>query len=220
MALRLRYEIESPQRLREHVHLVGGMGYFFFSGFSSAPKGAAVALEVLFTELDQSLLLPATVWVASRSRQGGVWLELPTALDIFLSLASETRLRPLRVGSEQLVLAEGGGRPALLCRLADVSDGGVRIRASLADLGVLDDQVRIALPEAGPDGVQLEAFGRVAWAGEGEVGVIWNRGDLASRAAVRRLVQVAEAEWEGARTVAHGASCHCHGAGPRVLLLG
>jgi len=219
MVMRLRYEIENPQRLREHVHLVGGAGYFFFPG-TNAPKGAEAQLEVVFSEIEQVLLMRATVWVNPPERGTGVWLELPTALDLFLSLATDKPRDERRVGTEQLVLVESRGRPALLCRLAEVSDGGARLRASTDDLGGVEQPVRIALPEAGLDGAQLQAFGRVAWVSEGEVGVTWNRGDLASRAAVRRLIQLAEEEWATARTASHGASCRCHKRSAQVLLLG
>jgi hypothetical protein len=215
MALRLRYEIENPQRLREHVHLVGAKGYFFFPG-TTASEGAQARLEVQFTEVEQSLLLAATIWASS---EAGVWLELPNALDLFLSLAADISRDQRRVATEQLVLVEAGG-PALLCRLAEVSDGGARLLVSAADVGGVDHPVRVALPEAGPDGAQLQAFGRVAWAGEGEVGVAWNRGDLASRAAVRRLLELAEQEWESARSAAHGPSCRCQKRNAPVLLLG
>lgn len=218
MAIRLRYEIENPQRLREHVHLVGTKGYFFFPG-TTASEGSQVRFEVQFTELAQTLLIPATVWVNPPAGGNGIWLELPNALDFFLSLATDVTRDERRIGTEQLVLVEAGG-PALLCRLAEVSDGGARLQATLADVGGVDHPVRVALPEAGPDGAQLQAFGRVAWAGEGEVGVIWNRGDLASRAAVRRMIELAEQEWESARFASHGPSCRCQKRNTPVLLLG
>ena len=58
MALRLRYQIDSPRRLREHVHLVDGTGYFFFPG-AIAPKGAVASLEVDFSSNTQVALLRA-----------------------------------------------------------------------------------------------------------------------------------------------------------------
>ena len=61
MALRLRYQIDSPRRLREHVHLVDGTGYFFFPG-AIAPKGAVASLEVDFSSNTQVALLRGWVW--------------------------------------------------------------------------------------------------------------------------------------------------------------
>jgi hypothetical protein len=121
-----------------------------------------------------------------------------------------------------LVLAEANGMPALLCRLLDVSEGGARLSAAAEDLGHAGQEVRVALPEAGPGGGQLEAFGRVAWVGRGEAGIQWYRGDLTSRAAVLRLMQLADDEWTAARAASHGANCRCmkRPGAPPVLLLG
>lgn len=213
MALRLRYEIDSPARLREHVHFVDGAGYFFFPGVSAA-KGAFTVLEIAFTRHDGATQLRGQVW--ANPSGGGVWLELPQAEKCLASLESSPRA-DRRVATDQLVLVEGVS--AILCRLRDVSGGGARLCADPADLG--EGRVRVALPEAGPTGGQLEAAGRVVWGREGEVGVEWNRGDLASRAAVRRLLQLADEEWESARSVQHPSTCRCmNDHRPRVLLLG
>ena len=220
MGLLLRYEIDNPGRLRSHVHLVEAAGYFFFPGVRAA-KGTQAALEVTFTAADQSALLRGEVW--TKPAEGGAWLELKGARRCMDVLASAPQRAEMRIGSEQIVLVQGSGRPGLLCRLRDVSEGGARLGASAVEAGEPGQRVRVALPEAGPGGAQLEAFGRVVWAGEGEVGVLWNRGDLASRAAVRRMKELAEEEWEGARALAHPRSCRCVGrdvATPEVLLLG
>lgn len=219
MGLRLRYEIDTPRRLREHLHLVDGAGYFFFPG-AAAAEGTAAVLEIAFTARDQNALLRGQVWASPAT--GGVWLELPRAAKCLDKLESAPRA-DLRLASDDLVLAEAQGQPALLCRLRDVSAGGARILAAAGDLGAVGNRVRVALPEAGRSGAQLEAFGRVAWTGEGvgEVGLEWNRGDLASRAAVRRLIELAGQDWETARLLAHPQSCRCmHQLLPRVVLLG
>jgi PilZ domain len=217
--LKLRYEIDNPDRLREHIHLVDGKGYFFFAA-ASAEKDTKAVLEVVFSSLDQAVSLRGSVW--AKPATGGVWLELPNAWTCLSLVTRELPRESLRTATEQLTLAEAHGLPALLCRLLDVSEGGARLSAAACDLGTKGHELRIALPEAGPGGGQLEAFGRVAWVSEGEVGVQWNRGDLTSRAAVLRLLQLADEEWEGARAAAHGASCRCmkKGAIPPVLLLG
>ena len=214
MGLRLRYEIDTPERLEEHLHLVEGAGYFFFSEVS-APEGTAAFLHVCFTGGAESAVLRGQVW--TRPSNGGVWLEIPGAARWMASPS-----RAARIATGQLILAEGAGKPALLCRLRDVSESGARLGAAGSDLGEVGTRVRVTLPEAGPLGGQLEAFGRLAWAGEGEAGVEWMRGDLASRAAVRRLLELAEEEWEGARTASHSRGCRCMKASalPEVLLLG
>src|SRR5438132_1230034 len=76
MALRLRYQIDSPRQLREHVHLVDGAGYFFFPG-AVAPKGALASLEIDFSTTVQVATLRGWVW--ARSSGGGLWLELARA---------------------------------------------------------------------------------------------------------------------------------------------
>lgn len=218
MALRLRYEIDTPRRLREHLHLVSGAGYFFFPG-AAAPQGTPAVLELTFTGSGQSALLRGFVW--TRPSAGGIWLELSGA-ERFLEQVESAPRADARAASEQLVLAQGAGQSALLCRLRDVSAGGARLTAAAGDLGADGTRVRVTLPEAGPLGGQLEAFGRLVWTGKGEAGVEWIRGDLASRAAVRRLLELAEEEWEGARSAAHPGNCRCmkQSAVPSVLLLG
>ena len=217
MALRLRYQIDSPRRLREHVHLVDGAGYFFFPG-AVAPKGTLAALEIDFASTSQTAVLRGWVW--ARSTGGGLWLELAGAQRCLEKLNGTPSRSEPRLASDQLVLAEPQGLPALLCRLRDVSEGGARLAAMPADAGSEGHQIRVALPEAGPGGIQLEAHGRVVWAGHGESGVAWNGGDLATHAAVRRLVRCAQHEWEDARTAIHPPTCRCIGPHRPVVLLG
>jgi len=221
MALRLRYQIESPRRLREHVHLVdgsGGTGYFFFPG-AVAPKGTLASLEVDFSATSQVAMLRGWVW--ARSHGGGLWLELTGAQRCLQKLEDGPARGGVRLASDQLVLAEPDGMAALLCHLRDVSERGARLAAMPADAGVPGQNIRIALPEAGAGGAQLEAYGRVVWTEQGEVGMEWRSDDLSSRPAVRRLVQHAEREWRDAQVGVHPRTCHCSG-GPAadVLLLG
>lgn len=216
-ALKLRYETACPELLREHVHLVDGAGYFFFPAVS-APCGTKAALQVAFASIEERALLRGTVW--SQPGPGGVWLELPQAKQCLQRLAAGGTRESPRLATEQLVLLEPRGGQGLLCRLADVSEGGARVAASADDLGWEGLELRIALPEPGPSGGPLEAYGRVAWAGAGGVGVVWDRRDLASRAAVLRLLQIAEDEWDTAQHAAHPASCRCTKSQRRVLLLG
>ena len=220
MALRLRYQIESPRCLREHVHLVdgsGGAGYFFFPG-AVAPKGTLASLEVDFIGSAQVALLRGWVWARSHF---GAWLELTDAQKCLQKLEQSPSRRGARLASDQLVLAEPEGMAALLCRLRDVSEQGARLAAMPADAGVRGQHVRIALPEAGPSGEQLEAYGRVVWAEEGEVGLAWDGTDAISRAAVRCLVHHAEREWQDAQVGVHPRACRCSEAvTPEVVLLG
>ena len=214
MALRLRYEIDTPEHLREHVHLVDGAGYFYFDS-ADAPRGTPAALEVVFTRTDQTALLRGVIW--ARPSSGGVWLELENAAAILAQIAVKPPRDDLRIASEQLVLVEAAGCAALLCRLRDVSLGGARIAVTRADAGEPDNRVRVALPEAGPDGAQLTATGRVVWVSEREAGVAWDRDSLTSRLAVRRLLELAAEEWEGARATAHPPECRQQAA---ALMLG
>jgi hypothetical protein len=218
MALRLRYEIDSPRRLREHIHLVDGAGYFFFPG-AVAPKGTLASLEIDFSSSPQVALLRGWVW--ARPCGGGLWLELAGAQRCLDKLENSPHRSEIRLGSDQLVLAEPENLPALLCRLRDVSPGGARLAALPADAGTHGQRIRVALPEAGEAGQQLEAHGRIVWADEGEVGVEWSATDLPSRVAVRRLVQTAQHEWEDARVGVHPRACRCTGKSAlEVLLLG
>jgi hypothetical protein len=206
MALRLRYQIDSPRLLREHVHLVDGAGYFFFPG-AVAPKGALAALEIDFSATVQVAMLRGWVW--ARSSGGGLWLELAGAERCLERLEDAPARAELRFASDQLVLAQAEGLSALLCRLRDISDGGARLAAMPSDAGAPGQAMRVALPEADPDGAQLEAFGRVVWASGSELGVAWERDDACTRAAVRRMMQHARNEWEDAKTAVHPANCRC-----------
>jgi hypothetical protein len=208
MPLRLRYQIESLRRLREHVHLVDGTGYFFFPG-AIAPKGALASLEIDFSSTSQVALLRGWVW--ARSHRGGAWLELANAQRCLDKLEDCAARSDLRLASDQLVLAEPDRLPALLCHLRDISEGGARLAAMPAEAGIPKQRVRIALPEAGPAGEQLVAFGSVIWAEQGEVGLQWSANDLPSRRAVRRLLQTAQHEWEDATVGVHPRDCRCGG---------
>jgi len=216
MALRLRYQIDSPRRLRVHIHLVDGAGYFFFPG-AVAPKGTLASLEIDFWSTAQVALLRGWVW--ARSSGSGLWLELAAARRCLEKLASVPARSEVRLASDQLVLAEPEGLPPLLCRLRDVSSGGTRLAAMPSDAGSVGQRICVRLPEAGPSGAQLEAHGRVVWTEEGEIGVAWDSGDVASRAATRRLVHHARQEWEDARVAIHPASCHCGGARTSGMML-
>ena len=208
MALRLRYQIDSPRQLREHVHLVDGAGYFFFPG-AVAPKGALASLEIDFSTTVQVATLRGWVW--ARSSGGGLWLELAGAQRCLERLEDAASRSELRFASDQLVLAEAEGLAALLCRLRDVSDGGARLAAMPSDAGAPGQTMRVALPEADPGGAQFEALGRVVWVDQGELGMAWNREDSGTRAAVRRMMQNARNEWEDAKTAMHPANCRCTG---------
>ncbi len=218
MALRLRYQIDSPRRLREHVHLVDGAGYFFFPE-AIAPKGTLASLEIDFSSTAQVALLRGWVW--ARATGGGLWLELAAAQRCLEKLERVPERSELRLSSDQLVLAEPEGLPALLCRLRDVSAGGARLAAMPSDAGAPGQRIRVKLPEAGISGEQLLAQGSVRWMGQGEIGVAWDRDDLPSRVAVRRLLQNARHEWEEAKMAVHPATCRCLGRPqPSVVLLG
>jgi len=215
MALRLRYEIDSPRRLREHVHVVDGAGYFFFPG-AIAPKGTLASLEVDFSS-GQTALLRGWVW--ARSAGGGLWLELASAQRCLDKLETAFSRSQLRLATDQLVLAEPERMPALLCRLRDVSDGGARLGVMQSDVGGPGRGIRIALPEGGSGGHLLEAYGRVLWAGQGEIGVVFCDGDAGSRRAATRLVQSAQHEWEDAQVSVHPLGCRCVGGRPPEMLL-
>ena len=219
MALRLRYQIDSPRRLREHVHLVDGAGYFFFPG-AVAPKGTLASLEIDFSSTVQVALMRGWVW--ARASGGGLWLELAAAQRCLDKLERAPERSEPRLASDQLVLVEPDGLPPLLCRLRDVSSGGARLAAMPSDAGTPGQPIRVKLPEAGTSGDQLFAQGSVRWMGQGEIGVEWDGENLASRVAVRRLLQNARHEWEAAKTALHPAACHCLARFPQpsVILLG
>jgi hypothetical protein len=217
MALRLRYQIDSPRRLREHVHVVDGAGYFFFPE-AVAPKGTLASLEVDFSSGQVALLRG---WVWTRSAGGGIWLELAGAQRCLDKLENAAGRSEIRLATDHLILAEPEGMPALLCRLRDVSDGGARLAVMHSDAGNPGRGIRIALPEAGPGGHLLQAYGRMIWAAQGEIGIAWSDNDIGSRRAVARLIQNAQHEWEDAQISVHPRGCRCAGGrAPEVLRLG
>jgi hypothetical protein len=216
MALRLRYRIQSPRAMREHLHFVDGAGYFFFPD-AVAPKGTLASLRVDFSATDQVTLLSGWVWARG---SGGIWLELAGAERALTRIERLPLRAELRMGSEQLVLLEASGLAALLCRLRDVSEGGARLAALPADAGRPGQRVRVALPEAGESGEQLEARGWVAWAQQSEVGVEWEKEHAPTAAAVRRMIDHARDEWREARAAEHPSRCHCGISRPNIVLLG
>src|ERR1700682_6717227 len=100
MAFRLRYQIDSPRRLREHVHLVDGTGYFFFPG-AIAPKGAVASLEVDFSASAQVALLRGWVW--ARASGGGLWVELAGAQRCLDKLDGGSQRSEVPLGRDHLV---------------------------------------------------------------------------------------------------------------------
>ena len=200
--IRLRYRIEDARRLREHLHLVDGAGYFFFPDRRAiAPIGMLALLEIDFGDSDESTVLRGLVW--SRPATGGLWLELPGAARALDKLERGVRPREhRRLGTEQLVVVQAEGQPELLCRLRDLSAGGARIAGAAGQPG---DSVRVSTP----DGEELSMTGTVAWAAGGMSGLVWDRGDLRTRLNVLKLLQAEDDEWTDARSEAHPASCRC-----------
>src|SRR5712692_531692 len=88
-----------------------------FSQAVESPEGRR-RLLVDFTSTDQTALLDGTVW--ARPAGGGLWLELPGAGRSLEKLEGVLLRGEPRWGSEQLVLAEGEDRSAILCRTHDV----------------------------------------------------------------------------------------------------
>src|SRR5712691_4381348 len=107
MALRLRYEIDRPRRLREHIHLVDGAGYFFFPE-AIAPKGVPLCLWVNFTATEDAALLRG--WVRARPR-GGLWLELTDAERSLEMIEKSQQRLHARVASATSAWAARGSRP-------------------------------------------------------------------------------------------------------------
>ena len=219
MALRLRYQIDSPRRLREHVHLVDGAGYFFFPS-AIAPKGTLASLEIDFSSTVQVALMRGWVW--ARGSAGGLWLELAGAQRCL-------RQARARSGAERDAAGERAARPgrarwpaAAALQAARRQLRGARLAAMPSDAGTPGQRIRVKLPEAGSSGHQLLAEGCVRWAAQGEIGVEWDRENLSSRVAVRRLLHNARHEWEEAKTALHPATCRCLGRWPQpsVILLG
>ena len=199
--IRLRYRIENAQRKREHLHLVDGVGYFFFPDRRViAPSGTLALLELDFSDSDESVVLRGLVW--SRPATGGLWLELPNAKRAIDQLGRLHLRENRRLGTQQLVVVQAEGQPALLCRLRELSTGGARIAGDAGDPG---DAVSISTA----DGEPLAMTGTVVWAAGGVAGVVWDRSDLRTRENVLELLRAEDDEWTEARSETHPASCRC-----------
>lgn len=212
--IRLRYRVESVQRMREHLHVVDGVGYFFFPDRRAlAPSGMLALLELDFSDSDESVVLRGLVW--SRPATGGLWLELPAAALALDRVEERAHLRKnRRLGTEQLVLVQAEGEPALLCRLRDLSAGGARVAGAL---GAPGREVQVSTA----DGEALAMSGTVVWADRGACGVAWDLGDPATRGNVRKLLEAEDDEWTAARSEAHPPGCRCgKRTQPALLLLG
>lgn len=201
--VRLRYRIDNARLLREHVHFVEGVGYFFFPDKRQATEpGTAALLEIELVETGDALLLRGFVW--ARAATGGIWLELPEAARALARVERVAYRGDRRIATAQLVLLESSARP-LLCRLSDLSLGGARIAAEAWDFGARGEPVRVSSPEGdGP-----VARGHVVWAANGLLGLAWVRDDLPTRALALKLLQAADDEWESAPTATHARGCRC-----------
>ena len=212
--IRLRYRIENAQLMREHLHLVDGVGYFFFPDRRAvAPDGMLALLEVDFSDSDESLVLRGLVW--SRPATGGVWLELPRAGRAVERMDRAHPRENRRLGTERLVVAQAEGQSPLLCRLRDLSVGGARIAGAAGDPG---DAVSVSTA----DGEPLSMTGTVVWATNDATGIAWDC-DLRTRTDVVRLLEAEDDEWTRARCEVHPSSCRCGQRGKAIqpiLLLG
>lgn len=216
--IRLRYRIDNPRLLRNHIHMVDGAGYFFFpDSRAAADPGLVAHLELDFAESDDTAFVRGLVWARS---EAGLWIEIPDAEEMIERIERQPTRGNRRLGTELLLLVETAKHGKVLCRARDVSLGGARLAVRRDDVGEPGDRVAVTLPDEGDAGV---ASARLVWTAGGFAGLEWIRSDLVSRSTVVRLVEQADSEWETARTATHPARCRC-GAGQGlpapILLLG
>lgn len=216
--IRLRYRIDNPRMLRNHIHLVDGAGYFFYPDRRVATSAAIVAhLELEFAESDDSTFVRGLIWARS---EAGLWIEIPDAEGMIERIERQPTREHRRIGTEQLVVLETPANGKILCRIRDLSLGGARIAAAFGSIGEAGDLVTITLPD---DGDERSARARLVWSENGCVGLEWIRADLVTRSTVVRLVEEADGEWEAARTATHPPRCRCAGGSGMpapILLLG
>ena len=195
----VRYSFESPAHLARHLTL--GEGLFLPERALPCGPGARVLVEIGFPHASDSPLLHGRVRARERA---GLWVDLPSARAMarWVPAVEAPRRRHRRLASDLFAEVRPAETTPYLCRVLDLSAGGVRLATGSLEAGLRGDEVDLTLLAPGEPALELRA--RLVWSGAREAGLeLFDAGPLAG------LIAVAEARWSSVQQIPHDAACSC-----------
>lgn len=209
----IKFHFDGFDQMQNHLHVVDGRTMFFFRDKRlPLAGGSRVVVEFSHGISEQVSTLRGTV-VSRVETDGqiGVWLEFPDAKlakKIDQGAAALAGRHQRRLGCDMLVEVKIEGLP-LLCRMVDVSLGGVRVVAPGRLQSGADVEMRIMGAEPPVPGVL--GRGRVTRSDPGgDLGITFVRTDVIARVASSKLYTAIQQAWEKAPQVQHAPQC-CQG---------
>jgi hypothetical protein len=203
----LRHRFDSVDQIRKHLHVVEVTTLLFFRAPTLAVAvGAPVLLELCLENSEQTRVLRGSV--LARAEEQGLWLQFPNtrfARDV------ETRgivpRRSRRIGSDRLVKLRRAAGGEYLAMLLDVSQAGARVGGGLPPGLAKGDQLDVVLASVDPGHPPELGKATVAWVGEGEAGIAFDRSSPSARVAITKFFHSVEAPWKQAVEVGHLRDC-------------
>jgi hypothetical protein len=193
--------------MQKHLHVSEGTTLLFFRAPTlGLAVGTPVLLELCFENSEQTRVLRGSV--LARAEQQGLWLQFPStrfARDL-QSKGIVTR-RGRRVGSDRLVRLRRASGDEYLAMLLDVSQAGGRVGGGLPSGMAKGHQVDVVLAAADPGQTAELGKATVAWVGEGEAGITFDRSSPTARIAITKFFHSVEAPWKQAIEVSHLRDC-------------
>jgi hypothetical protein len=198
---RLRYRFIDLKQARAHLHEAGDRALFFVPDETLRfLPDASVCLTFSFEAGDVPRLLHGRV--AGSVEGGGTWVELTDKRPL-RDLAAEAGRRSVRVGCDAPIEVRSEKRIAS-GQILDLSAGGARL-SGLADFAAGD---RVELRLLSPDRLTFHdlSYARVVWAGNGQLGVEFDRSDIVGRHAITRFIAANDELWAKAWECLHPPS--------------
>lgn len=198
----LRYRFDSPKELYRHARVQKG---FFVPGRALLGEpNDRVMVEVEFPGAPCRPLLHGQILARS---EAGVWLLVRGALTM-------TRWSPgpgapdrkdRRLACDLFAELRLRGTLPWVCRVADLSAGGLRVAAAAIELGIANDELDVILLPRDSRESPASLHVRLAWAGARDAGLQILEAD----GALSHIVAEAQARWENVPQVVHDAECLC-----------
>ena len=207
----IKYRFGTFEQMHNHLHVVAGRTLFFFREPRASLAGAArVAVEFSFGNSEQVSTLRGAVLsrVENEKGQTGAWLEFPDAKlakKIDQGADAIARRHQRRLGCDLLVEVKLARMP-YLCRMTDVSLGGVRVVGPAGVPQGSEVEMRIMGAEPPIPGVLGRAKVTRSDPG-GDLGIAFVRADVITRVASSRLYAAVQETWAKAPEVHHSPPC-------------
>ena len=198
----LRFRFDTPGDLYRHLRVK--QGFFVPAGALAGEPGQRAIVEVDFPGAGDHPLLHGLI---REPGHGGTWLDLPAAraTSRWVPGPDSPRRRYGRIGCDLYVEVRARDAPPWVCRVADLSQGGLRVSTAAMEVGLAGDELEATLlaPDSSLSHAQLHA--RVAWAGRHEAGIEILDADHRFQA----LLAAAQARWRDVVEIVHDAGCFC-----------